>query len=72
MRPAVQPPLAPSKRSKKLPKSANASPKRKRLGDRQSTIITQWVLASQSYEQRQWLASSPSFSLLRLTSRKTS
>ena len=34
--------------------------------------IMQWVRASQSYEQRQWLASSPSFSLLALTSQKTS
>jgi hypothetical protein len=47
------------RQSKRPPKSANASPKRKQFGDRQSKIIMQWVFASQSYEQRQWLASSP-------------
>jgi hypothetical protein len=53
------------------PKSANASPKRERFGNRPSKIITRWVLASQGYEQQQWLASSRSFPLLRLTSRTT-
>jgi hypothetical protein len=72
MRPAVRPKIAPGKQRKKPSESASGSAKRKRFRERQSTIIMQWVRASQSYEQRQWLASSPSFSLLALTSQKTS
>ena len=58
MRPAVRPKITPASRGKSRPRARTVG-EAKAVSERQSTTIMQWVRASQSYEQRRWLASSP-------------